>query len=181
MSPTIRAIRAHQHKVEQNLLKICSLLIKRGQEHDNSKLKEPELSGWEAMDKEPRYPYGTEEYFDKQERYKWLFEEHYKNNRHHPEHYKGYLCEMDLIDVIEMICDWASFDEMTDEDAISILEQQMDRFGFDEILKNLILNTYKNYLCITDEEKEKLEYQRKWGELLDKKNIDINLLNENFN
>lgn len=179
-SPTVRFIKNHQHKVQRNIYLLCSKLIKRAEEHDKSKLQEPELTGWEEMDKEPRSEYGTPEYFEKQEKYRWVFEHHYRNNRHHPEYWQGFLCEMDLIDVLEMICDWASFDNMTDLDAIKIIEQQMDRFGFDGLLKNLILNTFKNYFCITESEKEKIKFNEKWGDLINKNSIDTELLKKYF-
>jgi hypothetical protein len=30
---------------------------------------------------------------------------HYENNRHHPEHFKNNIDDMNLIDLIEMLCD----------------------------------------------------------------------------
>lgn len=179
-SQTVRFIKNHQQKVQKNAHLLCSELIKRADEHDKSKLEEPELTGWEEMDKEPRYEYGTEEYFEKQERYRWVFQHHYLNNKHHPEYWRGFLCDMDLIDVLEMICDWASFDYMTYTDAIEIIEQQMDRFGFNGLLKSLILNTFKNYFCITESEKDTIKYNEKWGDILNSGTFDFELLRKYF-
>lgn len=178
MEKTEEFIREHQHKVQQNIYKLCKVLLRRAENHDKSKLQEPEKSGWEAMDKEPRYPYGSDEYFDKQERFKWVFEEHWKNNRHHPEYFCGFISEMNLIDIIEMICDWASFDYMTSTDAIEIIEEQMERFGFSGVLKDLILNTYSRYFVISDDEKQEkqmIDYLN-----INPNNIDFKALERNF-
>lgn len=181
MDNTEKFIREHQHKVQKNIYTLCQVLLKRAENHDKSKLEEPELSGWKTMDKEPRYPYGSEEYLDKQERFKWVFEEHWKNNRHHPEYFGGFLCEMNLVDIIEMICDWAAFDYMTSTDALDIIEEQMERFGFSGVLKDLILNTYSRYFVLTDAEKEDKIAEDTLDEMLCGHNYNLKLLDQNFN
>lgn len=141
-------IYSHKLGVQKKLYTLIEELKKRADEHDESKLKEPEYSGWVQMDKEPRYPYGSEEYYDKMNRYKWLFDEHYKANRHHPEHWQGFFSDMDLIDLLEMLVDWVSYnDRLTSNKAIILVEEQCKRFDFPPLLKDLILNTLRNYIC----------------------------------
>jgi hypothetical protein len=79
-----------------------------------------------------------------------------------------------------MICDWASFDYMTYADAIEIIEQQMDRFGFNGLLKSLILNTFKNYFCVTESEKDNIKFNEKWGDILNGSSFDFELLKKYF-
>lgn len=144
---TMQFIREHRNFVQEKLLKIVRELFNRAEDHDKSKLKEPELSGWLAMDKEPRYKYGTPEYFDKRERYKWVFEEHYKHNRHHPEYWKGFFNEMDLVDFLEMIIDWCSYKEnISMDEMIQIVTENCERFNFPPLMKDLAINTLKNYI-----------------------------------
>jgi len=38
-------------------------------------------------------------------------EHHYKNNRHHPEHFNNGIDEMNLVDLIELLCDWKAASE----------------------------------------------------------------------
>lgn len=140
-------IREHRNHVQEKLFKIIKELWKRAEDHDKSKLQEPEYSGWKSMDLEPRYKYGTKEYFDKMKRYKWVFDLHYKNNRHHPEHWQGFFNDMDLLDFIEMILDWCSYKEnITSAEMIKIVEENCDRFDFPPLLKDLAINTLKNYI-----------------------------------
>lgn len=176
MSETEIQIKEHREKVQKNIEIIIKELKKRAENHDLSKLEEPEISGWKEMDKEPRYPYGSKEYNEKQERYKWLFEEHWRKNRHHPEYFQNFFCEMNLIDILEMICDWASYDYMTTDEAIDLIEKQVNRFGVSDLLKYLILNTYIEYFVVTDEEKLSLREDERFKNLIDWKNIDLKAL-----
>ncbi len=130
------------------MYKLTRILQDRCERHDRSKLEEPEKSGFEAMDAEPFYPYGSPEYFDKLERYRPILEHHYKHNSHHPEHYAGFIGEMDLIDMLEMLCDWASRrDGLSVDEAITLVEQQNERFQMPSILSSILLNTLKRYLA----------------------------------
>lgn len=54
------------------------------------------------MDKEGRVKYGSKEYFDKMNRWKIFFDHHYKNNKHHPEHFRDNIDGMNLVDLIEL-------------------------------------------------------------------------------
>lgn len=142
----------HKLAVQKKMYILIKELEHRADSHDDSKLREPEYSGWLEMDKEPRYPYGTPQYFEKMRRWKWLFDLHYRHNRHHPEHWHGFFEDMDLMDVLEMMCDWVSYnDRLTSMSAIEITEQQCERFGFPPLLKDLIMNTLKNYLAVPED------------------------------
>lgn len=87
-------------------------------------------------------------YEEKKERYKWLFDEHYSNNRHHPEYFQIHNnkdFEMDLLDLLEMLCDWCGYrDYITYTDASDLVEQQCKRYNFSTEIKDLLLNTLKN-------------------------------------
>ena len=124
-------ISGHISRVQKWISKFSTILYIRGLNHDRSKLCEPELSMWKKMDEEPRYPYGTKEYQEKLNRYQELFKLHYKRNKHHPEHWSGYYLEMDLIDIIEMLCDWLGYKEdITIEEAEALIDQQCRRYNF---------------------------------------------------
>ena len=140
-------IKSHIKSVQEKLKVLIEELQQRLKNHDKSKL-EKELPFWEAMDKEPKYTYGTQEYFEKARRNKMVFEMHYKNNRHHPEHFINGVSDMNLIDIIEMLCDWISYkDDISITDAVEIIEEQSERFGFSDELKNLMINTLFEYFA----------------------------------
>ncbi len=144
---TEKDIKAHIERVTSKMEGLIEQLRKRAENHDKSKLEYPELQGFIRMDKEPRYPYGSPEYFDKIKRYEYVFRHHYENNPHHPEHYDGWISEMDLLDIIEMLCDWTSYREgLTAIEAISTVEQQAKRFNLSDELSSIMLNTLKRYM-----------------------------------
>lgn len=127
----------------------CFYIIRRAENHDKSKLEEPELSMWKAMDKEPRYEYGTSEYENKLKRYKKLFDHHYKHNRHHPEHFQFGISDMTLVDLMELLADWMGYkDIVTVSDAIKVCEQQMKRYKFPEELRSIFTNTILRYFAV---------------------------------
>lgn len=139
-------IEKHKLNVSKRIQRFISLLQSRSINHDNSKLMEPEYSLWCAMDQEPRYKYGTPEYEDKLRRFRKVFELHYKANRHHPEHHLNGVNDMNLIDLIEMLCDFISYkDNITYTEASTMLDKQADRFGFSEEIRTLLMNTLKDY------------------------------------
>lgn len=144
---TLQYIYRHKAKVQGWLNLFSSVLNKRGLKHDNSKLESPEYQGWVKMDNEPRYDYGTKEYDDKIERYKWLLKDHYSKNRHHPEYWDINKEDKskDLIDIIEMLCDWLGYrDQISYKEASDLVKKQTKRYGFSEELSDLILNTLTN-------------------------------------
>ena len=111
-TPTTKEyIEKHQNAVKRWLAHFSMILQSRAIKHDESKLQEPEYSLWKKMDEEPRYPYGTKEYSSKLKRWQHLFRLHWKDkrNRHHPEHFVSPVAEMDLMDMIEMLCDWLGY------------------------------------------------------------------------
>lgn len=146
MNTTEEYVTNHVKGVRFKLFSIASKLIQRARHHDESKLQEPEYSLWCKMDEESRYKYGTKEYKDKIERYKEVFDLHYAANRHHPEHYALGIDDMDLIDMIEMVCDWISYKkDITIREAIEIIDIQGTRYNMSTQLMNILKNTLFNH------------------------------------
>lgn len=144
----------HIRSVRAKLYVILNEISKRVLQHDKSKLEYPEYNLWCKMDEEPRYKYGTKEYFDKIERNKHVFNLHYKHNTHHPEHYVNGILDMDLVDVLEMLIDWISYkDKIRISEAIELIEQQSRRYGLSEEFECVLKNTLINYFCkLTDDQ-----------------------------
>lgn len=116
--------------------------------------------------------YGSEEYNQFLKDMKPALDHHYQNNRHHPEHFKNYNCngchtdykkehpdrcpvcgfsqfqeesdisQMNLIDVLEMFCDWlAATERHADGDIFRSIELNTERFGMSEQLADIFRNT----------------------------------------
>lgn len=142
-------IKEHISRVRRHINTFIQLLIRRAENHDKSKLEEPELSWWKEMDKEPRYPYGSEEYKQKIKRWDKVFKHHYKYNRHHPEHYEYGVSEMTLIDIVEMMCDWLGYKDTTIvTEALKVCDEQMARYDISEELRQIIFNTLLRYYSL---------------------------------
>ncbi len=145
-SATKKSIKKHIKSVQFKLFLIMSEIQKRLESHDDSKLHSPELPLWEAMDKEPKYPYGSKEYIDKQKRYYAVFKHHYACNRHHPEHFENGIKDMNLVDLIEMLADWISYkDSLSITEAIELVYVQAKRFGFSDETISYMVNTLVDY------------------------------------
>lgn len=160
---TEKYILEHKNRVNNWLLSFAFELLKRGGGHDNSKLQEPEISGWKQMDQEPRYNYGTKEYFDKLNKYHWLMEEHWSKNRHHPEYWEINKDDKsrDLIDILEMLADWSSYkDKVSYSEASRMIEKQSERYNLSDEMRDLLLNTLTNYFVSFGnlDNKEEKEY-----------------------
>ena len=120
-------------------------LITRGVEHDKLKMKSPEVEIFtEFTPKLADTTYGSEEYKEFLEQMKPALEHHYANYRHHPEHFINGINDMNLIDLVEMICDWkASTLRHNDGNLLKSIEINAQRFGMSEQLTQILINTAK--------------------------------------
>lgn len=144
---TVSYTQGHIYNVRKLLNKFADVLKQKGETHDQSKLEEPEVYGWAAMDLEPRYEYGSYEYYDKLRRFSEVFNHHYKVNSHHPEHFVNPEHEMTLIDMVEMLCDWFAYkQDIPIREGVELIREQCDRFGFSDTIMSLLTNTYREYI-----------------------------------
>ncbi len=120
-------------------------LTTRGVDHDRLKLKSPEVEIFtEYTPKLASTTYGSEEYSKFLEEMKPALEHHYANYRHHPEHFVDGINDMNLIDLVEMICDWkASTLRHNDGNLLKSIEINAKRFGMSEQLAQVLVNTAK--------------------------------------
>ncbi len=71
-------------------------------------------------------------------------EHHNRHNAHHPEHHKDGIRGMNLLDLLEMLCDWkAATMRHGDGGIYTSLEINAERFGYSDELKKILLNTVK--------------------------------------
>jgi len=133
----------HIERVRNLLNKCVTEFLKRGELHDQSKLEAPEVELFtEYTPKLANSTYGSEEYNGFKEAMKPALEHHYANNRHHPEHFKNGVDDMNLIDMIEMICDWKAASERHNDGNIrKSIELNANRFNMSPQLVKLFENT----------------------------------------
>ena len=128
----------------RNYLNFCIReLLHRQESHDQSKLELFEVETFEKYTPLLRgCTYGSEEYKQFLKEMQPALENHYRNNRHHPEHFEGGITEMNLLDLLEMICDWQSSTmRHHDGDIYKSIEINQERFGYSNELKAIFRNT----------------------------------------
>jgi len=113
--------------------------------HDQSKMVPPEKEIFdEYTPKLKECTYGSDEYKTFLSEMGIALDHHYKNNKHHPEHYENGVKDMSIVDLLEMLCDWkAATLRHNDGDIGKSLEINKERFKLDkvsvyDILKNSI-------------------------------------------
>ena len=76
--------------------------------------------------------------------YSLFRDHHYANSRHHPEHFAKGILDMNLIDIVEMLCDWkAASERQKDGNLLKSIELNAARFGYDDQVKQILINTAK--------------------------------------
>lgn len=97
----------HIEQVRNYLNVMVVELLERGKLHDQSKLEPPEVSEFTRLTNIlSGLTYGSPEYEASRKELGKALEHHYAKNRHHPEHWKRGIRDMNLIDLLEMFCDW---------------------------------------------------------------------------
>lgn len=146
----------HIMNVRNLLNKMIIALIDRAENHDLSKLEEPELSIFvEFTPKLAKSTYDSDEYKQFLKEMKPALDHHYANNRHHPEHFDAEAdatwrqtpinC-MNLIDILEMLCDWkAATMRHNDGDIMKSIEINRDRFVLSDQLVTILKNTVQMF------------------------------------
>jgi len=128
----------------RNLLNACVIdLLHRAAKHDQTKLESPEVEAFtEYTPKLANSTYGSEEYKGFLAAIKPALDHHYAHNSHHPEHYKNGINDMNLLDIVEMLCDWKAASERHNDGNIRrSIEINANRFGLSPQLVKILENT----------------------------------------
>lgn len=133
----------HIRRVQALLGAVARDLMVRGERHDDSKLGPEEKPLFDEMTPLLKsLTYGSEEYKASLEKLGIALKHHYAVNRHHPEHFAEGVNGMNLLDVVEMLCDWKAASERTkDGDFIKSIEIGIERFKIDPQLAAILRNT----------------------------------------
>jgi hypothetical protein len=128
----------------RNLINLCcSELLSRGEKHDQSKLSHPEVVVFtEYTTRLADSTYGSDEYNGFLQQMKPALDHHYAQNRHHPEHFKNGIDDMNILDIVEMLCDWKAASERHNNGNIrKSIEHNANRFGMSPQLVTILENT----------------------------------------
>ncbi len=134
-----------EHIKEVRLLLLCCIegLVARAEGHDRSKMKWPEIEIFTKYT--PRLAsstYGSKEYKQFLKKMKPALDHHYAHNRHHAEHFSNGIRGMNLLDLLEVVCDWtAAAKRHKMGDIRKSIEINQKRFHYSDDLKQILKNT----------------------------------------
>jgi len=149
-------ISSHIENVKKKMMTISGSIWDRGIHHDESKLHDPEYSAYkEFTPKLADIAYQSPEYklITHDPEFRSAIDHHKSINPHHPEYYEDGVNGMDLIDVVEMLCDWKAASERHKnaswEDGFKI---NCEKYNIGPQLSKILWNTYQRYLSRSDHE-----------------------------
>lgn len=149
-----RGTRIHIATVVRIMSFLVSELMQRAATHDQSKLESPERDWLTDADDTPfsNKKFSTTRELDHRNKLNEFLTHHYKNNRHHPEHFKNGIDDMTLIDLLEMFADWtAASYRNKNGDIIKSIRFGKNRFGMSEQLARIFENTANEYRVFIDD------------------------------
>lgn len=147
IDPAIRAAEdvqtlLHIRRVTKLLHDVAIKLMRRADVHDASKLEAPEADAFAAAPKLEDLTYGSPEYQASLDQLNVALAHHYANNRHHPQHFKGGVDDMTLLDIVEMFCDWkASSERQNDGNLRQSVEDAGKKFNMSPQLIRIFENS----------------------------------------
>jgi len=135
----------HKHidRVRSLLNQCINDLMCRGEFHDQSKLRSPEVEIFtEFTPKLKGSTYGSDEYKGYLKEMKVALDHHYTHNDHHPEHYPNGIDDMSLLEILEMLLDWKAAGERHENgDIFKSIEINTERFNLSPQLVKILTNT----------------------------------------
>jgi len=136
-----------KHKIKvSSFMEVLRLdLLDRMANHDESKLKSPEKEYFDTYTPQLwELAYGSKEYEKIRKKMRPALIHHYKYNKHHPECYSNGINGMDLVDLVEMLCDWmASTKKEKNGNINKSFKIAEKRFKISKQLMQILKNTVK--------------------------------------
>ena len=142
----IKGFVIHKWLVMWYIMGFCRRLLWRSLTHDMSKISKAERASFIALasnDALKKFAYNSDEYKAEIKKHKAIIDVHYKNNSHHPNHHEDGIRDMDLFDIIEMVCDWRAAGRRTKGGNLGCsFEANKDRYGIPHGLFMIMRRTF---------------------------------------
>jgi hypothetical protein len=137
----------HKRRVAGYMQLTANELFRRACEHDSSKFGPSEFEAYEqAFPAFQKYAYGSREYEAEVRKIKPAVQHHYAANDHHPEFFANGIADMNLIQLLEMVCDWIAASERSHGGTDKSLKINKQRFGISDQLHRVIENTVEDLI-----------------------------------
>lgn len=133
----------HIQMTNKYVNKIVHELLHRGIWHDYTKLQNPEVEGFAtAFEYMKGVEYGSKEYEECKDKISDIIKHHYEYNRHHPEHFENGVDDMNIIDLIEMLCDWKAAGMKNKNGSLEkSIHICCEKYNISDQLKRIFLNS----------------------------------------
>lgn len=131
----------HKDGVRTAINCIIVALLERGNVHDADKLSPEMLPCVERQLSEPHADYGSAEHAALVEKYADFRARHFAVNRHHPEHFSDGMCGMNIVDLVEMLCDWKAASDRCGNTLERSVEINIDKYEIGEPLASILRNS----------------------------------------
>ena len=144
----VNEILTHRKKVIALSRKVTDELMMRAHVHDQSKLVSPEKEVFEQHSwRLQGLTYFSKEYKLYLTHMDSAIQHHYTVSRHHPECFTDGINGMNLVDILEMLCDWrAACDQHKDGDIFKSIQICKQRFNISDQLAQILVNTVNDLL-----------------------------------
>ena len=123
----------------------CDDIMNRAERHDESKLHEPEKERFDYVGTHQhlgKHEYGSDEYKKSLEYLGPALQHHYEVNDHHPEHFENGIDGMNLMQLVELFCDWeAACHRNKNGNIFQSLEKNKERFKLSDDLCSILTTT----------------------------------------
>lgn len=138
----IRSTAQHIRRVGQLMVEASAELGRRAVAHDASKWSPEEWPTFEEATPLAGMTYGREEYKATLKRLGPAIKLHKERNSHHPEAHADGIDGMNLMDLVEMLCDWkAASERHNDGDIVRSIDYNRTRFKIDPQLTKILYNS----------------------------------------
>lgn len=138
-----RETNKHIRNVQCVMYRVIGDLMQKSRLHDVSKFDDEEKDLFAEVTPElGKHFYGSEEYKNCLAKIKPAIDHHNLNNFHHPENHVKGIAGMNLMELIEMMCDWTAASKRNPNgDVVDSIEKNQKRFGYSDELKQILINT----------------------------------------
>lgn len=141
-SDFVKDLVQHKQWVAENMQHAANDLFRRAAVHDNSKFEPEEFELYNKLFPElQKHAYGSPELKAVYQQLGPALDHHLQVNRHHPEYHENGINGMNLLDVLEMVCDWMAASKRSQTGIDKGLEINKERYGISDQLFEIIKNT----------------------------------------
>lgn len=139
---SVRAHADHVMNVQYAMSDVIEFLMLKLISHDSSKVfNDDELPLLQHKYMLDQLDYGSDEFVTLVNELKPAVKEHHYNNSHHIEFFNGNIEVMNLMDLLEMLCDLRAFSLQKNKSIKTMLDEHKERYNLSDELAEILRTT----------------------------------------